>query len=383
MSDSRRKDTGLDVFNEAIERLVAVYEQGHRIIVSFSAGKDSGVCLELAIIAATITNRLPVEVVMRDEEIMFPGSYEYAERCAARPEVDFHWMVANQPVINCFNRRQPYFWTFDPDLDPSEWVRQPPDIAYTIPEKNIDSMVNPDRFPPAEGKELMTIIGLRISESFSRRRGLFSSGGYITKPQKYGVRRVRPIYDWEDGDVWKAIVDNQWDYNHAYDVLYRHGVKPAQLRIGPPTMNIYGASNLAIARVAWPQWFDKVEKRCPGVRTVAQFGKRAVTPRRMLGESWETTFWRECVDEAPDWIAERSRKVIASVLAQHSRHASTEFPQANKCYQCHAVLGSWKKVCDVMYLGDPFSAVTGGSLPYVEPEFFKAGAGTWGGAPTW
>lgn len=380
---TRRRDLGTDVFNEAINRLVEVYEHGHRVVVSFSTGKDSGVCVELAVIAATITNRLPVEVIMRDEEVMFPGSYEYAERIAARPEIDFHWIYARQPVINCFNRRQPYFWVFDPLLDPSDWLRQPPGIAYEIPEKNIDSMVTPNRFPPAEGKELFTVIGLRISESFSRRRGLFASKGHITKPQKYGVRRIRPIYDWEDGDVWKAILENQWDYNSAYDVLHRHGVKPGQLRIGPPTMNIHGASNLAIARTAWPQWFDKLEQRLPGVRTVAQFGRRAVTPRRMLGESWEQTFWRECVHEAPEWIAERAEKVIKTVLAQHSRHASTPFPQANKCYQCHAVIGSWKKAAETMYLGDPFAAATGGMLSYVEPEFFRPGSGTWGGSPTW
>ena len=71
---------GLNVFDQAIDRLVKEYKDGHRIVVSFSGGKDSTVCLELCIIAATMTNRLPVDVVMRDEEIMHPGTYEYCER---------------------------------------------------------------------------------------------------------------------------------------------------------------------------------------------------------------------------------------------------------------------------------------------------------------
>lgn len=99
-----RRYDNKNVFDAAIDRMTELYEQGHRIVVSFSAGKDSGVCLEICLIAAKLTGRLPVEVVMRDEEIMFPGTFEYAERVAARPEVSFHWLIANQPVVNVFNR---------------------------------------------------------------------------------------------------------------------------------------------------------------------------------------------------------------------------------------------------------------------------------------
>ena len=63
-----RNYIGIDVFNAALERMVNIYGEGHRVIVSFSAGKDSGICLELAILAARETGRLPVEVVMRAEE---------------------------------------------------------------------------------------------------------------------------------------------------------------------------------------------------------------------------------------------------------------------------------------------------------------------------
>ena len=157
-----------NVFDEAIERMVAIYEQWHRVVCSFSGGKDSGVSVEICVIAATLTGRLPVEVIMRDDEIMFPGTFEYAERMAQRSDISFHWIYAGQPVINVFNREQPYWWVFDPLIDPDDWVRQPPSFAYKIPQLDISSMTIPDRFPPNPGRDLYAVIGLRTSESRGR-----------------------------------------------------------------------------------------------------------------------------------------------------------------------------------------------------------------------
>lgn len=52
------------------------------------------------------------------------------------------------------------------------------------------------------------------------------------------------------------------------------------------------------------------------------------------------------------------------------------------CPQCYKIIGCWKGLSQVMYMGDPF-CIRQKILPYVEPEFFRKGAGTWGGKPTW
>lgn len=372
-----------NVFDAALDRLINLYEEGHRVVVSFSGGKDSTVCLELSLLAAKLTDRLPVEVAMRDDEIMFPGTFEYSERVAARPEIKFHWIIANQPVINMFNRASPYFWALDPSLPPEKWVRQPPVYAYTIKKNFIEAIIHPDKMPPPEGKKLISIIGLRVQESGRRRRGLYSSGGYMTKANRYGVLNGRPIYDWTDGDVWKAILDNKWDYNDAYDVMHRLGVHRNALRIAPPTQTAASIGALWVGARAWPKWFDKVCERLPGVRSASMFGKRSIEPMRPFSKTWEYTYKKFCIDEAPEWIAQRAIKVMDDYLRRHSSHSSYPFPDILGCLKCGEQFGSWKRLAQIIYMGDPFS-LKQSVLSAIEPEFFRPGWGTWeGGKPSW
>ena len=253
-----KRFTGENVFDAAVDRMVEIYDAGHRVVVSFSAGKDSTCALHICLIAAEQTGRLPVEVIMRDEEIMFPGTFEYAERVASWSEVSFHWIYACQPIINVCNRTNPYWWVFDPELSPDEWVRQPPDIAYRIEEKSIERMTIAERFPLNERQDLYSVIGLRTQESRGRNMTIYSSKGHVTKPNFYGTYHARPIYDWTDGDVWKAIQMFKWDYNEAYNVMHKMGVPRNKLRIAPPTMSASGLDTLRLASHAWPQWFEKV-----------------------------------------------------------------------------------------------------------------------------
>lgn len=368
-----------EVFTESVRRIQAVMEDGHRVVVSFSAGKDSGVMLELARFAAGQAGYdRPLDVVMRDEEIMLPGTYEYAERVAEMPDVRFHWLIAHQPIINAFNRHNPYWWVFDPLLDPDEWVRQPPPYAEVIDALHIEAITSDRaRFETPEHKDMIVLIGLRGAESRGRMYGVYSSGGWLTKANK-GVRKGRPIYDWSDGDVWREIRDNKWDYNRAYDVMFRMGISRKNLRIAPPTMRAASLETLQVGARAWPRWFDKVAERLPGVRTAAQFGRRAVEPQRRMGETWEDTFRRTCLADAPEWIIDRATKAMNWAVKRHAGHSSDALPQVTPCKRC-VTLGSWQQLALALYMGDPFSFST--DLPYMEPEFFRAGAGTWGGSP--
>lgn len=359
-----------DVFTKAVERLMKVYTEGHRVVISFSGGKDSGVLFELAYIAAEATGNLPVEVVMRDDEIMYPGTFEYAERIARRPGVNFHWISARQGQINIFNRDNPFFWVFDPYLKPEQWVRQPPAdlIEWDLENNDMYTMVNPTKYPNPPGKKLVSVVGIRTQESQNRNFAILTARG----PRSYSSKDKRmfmlyPIYDWTVSDIWKAIKDNHWDYNEAYDVLMKMGISAEQQRIALIAMTPMGVPNLQLAAKAWPRWFDRVCERLPGVHSVVNYGDRALLPIRRAGENWEDCFKRTCIETAPTWIKSRSIFAMKYLLSKHSNHSESNFPEVEKCRVCKA---SWKIMAEVMYTGDPFK-VKFPWLANLEPYMFR------------
>jgi predicted phosphoadenosine phosphosulfate sulfurtransferase len=361
-----------DVFKVAVERIVELYNGGHRLVVAFSAGKDSGVMLELTRIAAKIVGKPYVEVFMADDEIMFPGTFEYAERVAQMPDVKFYWMSGRQPMPNVFNRAEPYWWVFDPLLDPEEWVRKPPEYIIWSDIIDLYNMISPKYFPPEPGKKLISLVGIRVAESHARLLSISAASGFSSSfPNRYGVYKGAPIYDWADGDIWKAIYENNWDYNKAYDVMLKMGMKRSRMRIAPPLMTWYGAASLKIGAHAWPHWFDKVCKRCPGVRQVAFYGQRAVTPNRRSDETWQQCYIRECIKNAPEWISKRAIFAHDHVLRVHAGHSAKPFPEVDPCGQCSGTqVGSWKQLAHIIYTGDPYS-LKATFLPYVGPSEFR------------
>ena len=361
---------GQDVFSKALDRLMKCYSEGHRMIISFSGGKDSGVLFELAYLAAEATGNLPVEVVMRDDEIMYPGTFEYAERIARRPNVNFHWISARQGQINIFNRENPFFWVFDPYLDPSQWVREPPYdlIEWDLENTDMYTMVNPTKYEPPPKKKTVSVVGIRTQESQNRNFAILSSRGsrsYASKDKRMFM--LYPIYDWTTGDIWKAINDNKWDYNEAYDVLMKMGVAPDKQRIALIAMTTMGIDNLQLAAKAWPRWFDKVCTRLPGVHSVVSYGDKALLPIRKYDETWEVCFKRTCITTAPEWIRKRSVYAMETLLNKHASHSRQPFPEVEVCKLCKA---SWKKLAEALYTGDPFK-VKFPWLPNAEPSDFR------------
>ena len=350
-----RVNLNRSVLDSALERLKLVYgNPKYRPVISFSGGKDSTTLAELAILAAGAMGRLPIEIVIFDEEIYPPGTSEYLEWFARRPEVRATWVVNNQPNNNLFSRETPFWYNFDRRYE-SKWVRKYPDFAVYVAELDMYQVVSHNYFDKKGADELVSLIGIRADESLKRRRAVASvsknEGSWTTKPDSHGFKRAYPIYDWTDDDVWKFIKDFKLRYSDAYNKMYAAGIPKKQLRIGPILHNSSSLRVLGTYSRIWPHWFDKVAERLPGIRLLAKFGRAAVTPQRKLRETWEQAYHRINIEEAPQWIRERSMLAKEKVLQRHSGHSTAPFPEVMNCDTC-GKNASWKAMTQAMYFGD-------------------------------
>lgn len=372
---------GSSVFDAAKQRIRDELLAGNRVVVSSSGGKDSTICTELTVIVARELGMLPIDVIMRDEEIMAPGTFEYMERVGQRTkEINLRWIIAGQPIINAYNRFNPYWWVFDP-LEKDKWVRQPPAWAEWVEEQNIEAMTIRKRYPTPDDKRLISVIGLRAQESLVRMNRIASTGGALTKhPTHYGTYNLAPIYDWTTDDVWRAIREFKWDYNHAYDALYRIGVPKEKMRIAPPSMK-QGMNLLKYLQRLWPFWYEKVETRLPGMRAAAYYGARALRPYLKKGETWDQCYDRlmqESANAGAQWLVDRMEITRTQTLKRHTHHSSVyPMTRAKGCSLCVPVHpGSWEDLCRTMYNGDPWSHYNQG-LPPLEPFALREGAKGW------
>ena len=89
MAILKKKTVDQDVYTAALERFHTLFDRFDKVVVSFSGGKDSTACLNLALEVARERGALPLDVYFWDEEAIHPETIEYVQRVAALPDVRF------------------------------------------------------------------------------------------------------------------------------------------------------------------------------------------------------------------------------------------------------------------------------------------------------
>lgn len=352
----KRQQLNLSVLDKALERMNLLFDRFDKVAVSFSGGKDSTVCLNLALMVARERGRLPLDVYTFDEEAIHPETVEYIARVAADPDIRFRWYCVPIMHRNACSRRQPYWHPWNPD-ERHLWVRDMPAQAITTAPGFQWGMTMPECAPLVYGPECGTVAdvrGIRAQESLRRLRSVCMKveDNWIANVRHGHSYACSPIYDWTTEDVWLATRQFGWDYNRTYDVFDKAGVPPHAQRVCPP----YGEEPLGgLFQYAqcWPQLWHKMLARVPGAATAARYARTELYGWGRLelpeGKTWRTWF----DDLVAMWPAKYQRIIRANVAELIRLHSKKTNGRAVPVEDADPISGaSWKFFCQVAIRGD-------------------------------
>lgn len=264
-----------NVKDAAIERINLLFDEFENVVVGFSGGKDSTVCLNLSLEIARERGRLPLKVLWIDQEAEWQGTVDYCTRVFENPEIDPYWFQMPMVITNnasSYNRYSNCWKAEDEDI----WVH--PQHPISIKENKYGTERFHELFEAIfrgefAGQKSCYISGVRTEESPKRFMALTNAvtykwitwGKVLNKDLEH--YSFYPIYDWSYRDVWKYIDNEDLDYNIVYDELYRMGHGLNTMRIS----NLHhetGIQTLMQVQEIEPQTWNRLVDRIDGASSI-------------------------------------------------------------------------------------------------------------------
>lgn len=343
-----------DVYEAALSRTRDIFDRFDTVVVSFSGGKDSTACFQLAYQVAGERNQWPLHVMFFDEEAIAPETVDYVRRVSQLPGIEMKWLCLPVKHRNGASSTHPYWYCWNPEKQ-DLWCRELPSEA----------IVNVDGFQPGmtvpEASDIIyssmygqvgMIVGLRAEESIRRYRVVATreTDNWIGRING-NTTLVYPVYDWMTDDVWLAPHLFGWDYNRAYDLMDMSGLHYKRQRVCPP----YGEEplrGLDLYHKCWPELWDKMICRVPGVATAARYAKTElygwgdlVVPE---GHDWKS--WAMArLNLYPEDVKALVAKSVARVIREHKN--KTDRPIELETPDPHTGI-SWKAIASLVIRGD-------------------------------
>lgn len=357
MARVRKKEYGeLNVYEASLERIRYLFDTFDKIVVNFSAGKDSTAVLNLAIKVSKEKNRKLI-VNFFDEEAIHPPTIEYAERVSQNQDIDFKWYCLEFKHRNACSNEEPFWYCWDKEKE-DLWVREMPKNDKVITEhpkfkKGMSFQEFSNLIPNKSDGKTAILTGVRTQESFRRMKAVSSKKNDNYIAIENGVANCHPIYDWSSEDVWLVVHKYGWDYNKTYDVFNRTKLfgKYLAQRVCPP----FGEEPLRglwIYSECFPEMWHKMLYRVKGVATAWRYANTnlygigtGVKPENMTYKQWA-----EVILESYDSVDKNVvKKNLNSIIKRHYDKTNDVISDED----IHPLTGtSWKFICKIALKGD-------------------------------
>ncbi len=306
-----RRYLDINVYDALMQRLDFIFREFDNIYVSFSGGKDSGMLLNAVIDFRD--SRYPgrtVGLYHQDFEAQYTVTTEYIERTFERlkDRTEPYWVCLPMATRTAMSSYEMFWYPWD-DTKKDIWVRPMPEHPYVVnldaPFEHYSYKMHQEDLAKQFGRYYMEkhgggktvcLLGIRGGESLNRYSGFLNKKyGYkgecwLTKEFK-DVWCASPIYDWSVSDVWIANYKFGYDYNELYDMYFKAGLNPDQMRVASP-FNDYSKDSLNLYRVIDPEVWARLVGRVRGANFGAIYARTKAMGYRSVtlpdGHTWES-----------------------------------------------------------------------------------------------
>lgn len=286
----------MNVYEASMERIKYIFDEFDQVLVSFSGGKDSGVCLNLCYDYAKEHNMLDkLAMYHLDYEAQYQMTTDYVEEVFKQfSDIRRYWLCL--PIeAQCACRMDGAFWTPWAEENKDIWVREMPTYEYVINEHNAPFEVVRGKtdnemqdvfckwFSSVYGKTA-TVVGIRCQESYERLSIIINTDKNLRYKEKnwtitthvnnptHGLNTFAyVIYDWLVEDVFTYFAKYEKSYNKLYDLYYQAGLNINQMRVASPFNNC-AMNTLKLYKVIDPKNWGKMTSRVNGVNFAGLYG---------------------------------------------------------------------------------------------------------------
>ncbi len=362
-----------NVYEEAVNRTEAIFNEFNKVYLSFSGGKDSTVMFHVtADVARRMGKRFGLLIV--DLEGQYELTMNHVEEMINQYSdvIDLYWVALPISLRNAVSVYEPKWTCWDKSQE-ENWIRPIPSVA--ISDVNYFDFFNEgmefEEFVPlfgewySQGQTTACMVGIRTDESLNRFRTIasdkktkFKNYKWTTKVTEH-VYNTYPIYDWRTRDVWIYHAKNEDKrINELYEVMHKAGLSIHQMRICQP----YGDDQrrgLWLFHLIEPTTWAKVVSRVNGANSGALYvtdsgninGYNKIT--KPENHTWES-FAKMLINSMPPKTKEHfENKILLFQRWWIERGYPEGIPdEADSVMESQRIVPSWRRVCKSLLRND-------------------------------